>query len=331
LHRDGPYPYGIAPLSSSLVHDQFYDITVSLHVPRSPPNLATGNFMLSLSLLSPSYIPPAQTTTPPSILQSSHSSTLAPTDLLFLSRRPAILTYNSRLVSLSSRLLNLPLYLLGLKHESERLHIPMAEGVRFKNRKGVPRYVMLELQKGQEVQVYDARIQFTARFGGLRWMMYNHRILSFFIFTTAFWFTEVIFLALGWIALRSILPLGSETQPEQEGAVKGEEGTDDTELNIKKEEEQETDEPDLSDTPRTFPTYGRQQPLRYTPKVKDEDSGEYGIDEVTMKPLEADDEDDEFGVGVGRDSGIGTSFSDGGERAGAGLARRRSRGGRGTG
>jgi len=38
--------------------------------------------------------------------------------------------------------------------------------------------------------------------------------------------------------------------------------------------EEETDDPDLSDTPRTFPTYGRQAPLRYVPKVKDEDEDE---------------------------------------------------------
>ncbi len=91
----------------------------------------------------------------------------------------------------------------------------------------------------------------------------------------------------------------------------------------------DVDEPDLSDTPRTFPTYGRQAPLRFVPKVKEEDSEEFIMDETAIQPLtaEADDEDEELEVyRGGRDSGIGTSFSEGGERSG--VSRRRSRGGK---
>ena len=322
---DGPHPYGIASLDSALVGDQAYDIALSLHVPRSPPNLATGNFMLSLSLLSPSYTPPVRSIIPPTILQESHSSTITLSHVLLVSRRPAILTYTSRLVSLSSRLFSLPLYILGLKHESEVLNMPMAESAVFKKgRTNVPAHVLLELQTGQEVQVYDVRIQFKARFSGLRWLMYNHRIMSFFTFTTAFWFAEILFAGLGWMTLRYTFASspktktgGSSKDEVTDGAVKGE---------IK--EEPETDEPDLSDTPRTFPTYGRQQPLRYVPKVKDEDSEELILDETAIQPLpamEADDEDEE-GLIRTRDSGIGTSFSEGGERSG--VTRRRS--GRGS-
>jgi len=95
-------------------------------------------------------------------------------------------------------------------------------------------------------------------------------------------------------------------------------------------EERGTDEePDLSDTPRTFPTYGRQPPLRFVPKVKEEeiDSEDYLVDERDAK-AEADDEDEEGGVdpGIKTDSGVGTSFSEAGERSG--FTRRRSRGGR---
>ena len=98
---------------------------------------------------------------------------------------------------------------------------------------------------------------------------------------------------------------------------------------IKAEGEEETDEPDLSDTPRTFPTYGRQAPLRYVPKVKEEESEGFIMDETAIQPLtaEADDEDEELETfRGGRDSGVGTSFSEGGERSG--LARRRSRSGK---
>jgi len=115
--------------------------------------------------------------------------------------------------------------------------------------------------------------------------------------------------------------------------VKGEQTDATTAIKV---EGEETDEPDLSDTPRTFPTYGRQAPLRYVSKVKDEgDSEEYVMDETTIQPLAAEaDDEDEDGVDFGghrggrTDSGLGTSFSEGGERGG--LSRRRSRGGKGT-
>lgn len=325
---DGPHPYGLASLDNSLIHEQPYDIAVSLHLPRSPTNLDTGNFMLSLSLLSRSHTLSPPPTTPPSILEPALSSTIDLETILFTSRRPAILTYTSRLVSLSERIFSLPLYILGLRHESETLHIPMAESASFK--KGyynVPAYALLELQTGQEVQVYDVQIRFTARFGGLRWMMWNHRIISFFVFVGAFWVAEVLFAGLGWLALRALLTPAKDIVKKEE-ATKAEE-TEESTAHVKMEEE--TDDPDLSDTPRTFPTYGRQAPLRYVPKVKDEDQEDYALDETAIQPsaAEADDESEDFGGKAGRtDSGIGTSFSEGGER---GLARKRSRGGRTSG
>ncbi|KAJ5047537.1 uncharacterized protein L3040_003360 [Drepanopeziza brunnea f. sp. 'multigermtubi'] len=319
-YGDGPHPYGIAALSTSLTSQQAYDISLSLHLPRSPPNLHRGNFMLSLSLLSPSYTPLPSTTPiagPTLALSKDH--------VLFSSRRPAILTYTSRLVSLSERLFSLPLYVLGLKHESEVLHIPMAESASFlRGRKNIPAFAMLELQAGQDVQVYGARITFKARFGGLRWVMYNHRIMSFVVFTAAFWISEVLFAALGWLLARMVLggkDVKTEVKEEGDGSAVG-----------VKDDQGESDEPDLSDTPRTFPTYGRQAPLIFVPKikdeppVKDEDSEEFVAMEGTGL-VEADDEDDEA-VGDYRrgmtDSGIGTSLSEGGERVG--LSRRRSRG-----
>lgn len=204
----------------------------------------------------------------------------------------------------------------------------MAESTAFpRGRKNIPAFAMLEIQAGQEVQVYDVKIAFKARFGGLRWVMYNHRIISFVVFTSAFWISEVLFAAIGWLAVRTIF--GTTTE------VKGEETDASFTAGIKNEGE-ESDEPDLSDTPRTFPTYGRQAPLRFVPKVKDEagvkeeDSEEYAALEGGGL-AEADDEDEdgeeigEFRRGM-TDSGIGTSFSEGGERGG--VKRRRSRGGR---
>ncbi|CZT06483.1 uncharacterized protein RAG0_12188 [Rhynchosporium agropyri] len=335
-YGDGHHPYGVTSLDTSLISQQAYDITLTLHVPRSPLNLDQGNFMLSLSLLSPNYKPiTATTTTPDSTLIPSSSSTLALSggDILFSSRRPAILTYTSRLISLSERLLSLPLYVLGLKHESEILHIPMAESASFsRGRKNIPGFAMLELQSGkfgqagQEIQVYAAKIAFKATFGGLRWWMYNYRVLSFLMFTSAFWISELLFTAVGWLVVRSVFSADTEAKE-----VKGE----DSESRVKKEEDGSGGEVDLSDTPRTFPTYGRQAPLKYEssgregPQVKDEDSEEYAaLGKGVLAEADDEDEDDEE-IGAYRgitDSGIGTSFSEGGEAGG--VKRRKLRGGR---
>ncbi|KAL2076216.1 hypothetical protein VTL71DRAFT_1159 [Oculimacula yallundae] len=326
-YGDGPHPYGITSLDNSLISQQSYDITLTLHVPRSPPNLQQGNFMLSLSLLSPTYKHlPLTTSTSTLTTPSGAIYSLSSEDILFSSRRPAILTYTSRLVSLSERILSLPLYMLGLKHESEILHIPMAESTSFsRGRKNIPGFAMLELQAGQEVQVYAAKIAFKARFAGIRWWMYNYRILSFVVFTTAFWVAEVLFTLIGWLVVRTFFSADMEVKKE----IKGEE----TDTTVKKEEDSE--EVDLSDTPRTFPTYGRQAPLKYEssgregPQVKDEDSEEYAaLGRGVLAEADDEDEDDED-VGGYRgvtDSGIGTSFSEGGEKGG--VKRRRSKGGR---
>ncbi|TAQ87176.1 hypothetical protein B7494_g4488 [Chlorociboria aeruginascens] len=323
-YGDGPHPYGLALLDSTLISQQPYDISLTITLPLSPTNLETGNFMLSLSLLSPSYTPPAPKTAPPTTLTPSLSSTLSPETILFTTRRPVLLTYTSPLISFSSRLLSLPLYILGLRSESETLVIPMSEKTSFpKGWKNIPAYILLELQTGQEIQVYDVKVRITARFAGLRWVMWNHRILAFFVFTGLFWGAEVLFAVLGWVGGRMLFG-HSISRSEAKGTVEIEEGE-----RIRTEEKvDEDDDPDLSDTPRTFPTYGRQKPLRYEPKAKEEEKSEFMMDEAMLQPLavEADDEDESEELERGRivDSGIGTSFSEGGERSG--LVRRRSKG-----
>ncbi|KAK2624747.1 hypothetical protein QTJ16_005940 [Diplocarpon rosae] len=332
-YGDGPHPYGITALDTSLISQQPYDVSLALHLPRSPPNIHQGNFMLSLSLLSASYTPPPISTDASSTNPVARSILAFSKDhLLLSSRRPAILTYTSRFVSLSERLFALPLYIIGLKDESEVLHVPMAESTTFpRGRKNIPAFAVLELQAGQEVQVYGAKITFTARFRGLRWIMYNHRVISFLLFTGAFWVFEVLFAILGWLAARAIFGMKAW------GQIKSEEMNADATPGIGiKNEDGESDEPDLSDTPRTFPTYGRQAPLRFVPKIKDEplikseDGEEYAASE-DKGLVEADDEDEEGGEIVDyrrgvTDSGIGTSFSEAGERAG--VKRRSSRRGR---
>lgn len=295
--RDGANPYGIVALESSLVAQQEYDVVLCLHVPRSPLNIRTGNFMLVLSLLSSDYTPAA----------------VAPQDILFSSRRPAILRYTSRLISLSERLATLPLYILNLRREDERLDIPMAERLAFsRGGKNVPAHALVEIQAAQELQVYELRLRFTARFKGVRWWMYHHRFFSFGVGVAAFWGVECGFMMVAWVVLGLVV-------------ASGEGGDVDGGVGVVKDESETDEEPDLSDTPRTFPTYGRQAALRFEPTDVKKEELDGGEPVVLREMGEADDEDEERGVG---DSGLGTSYSEGG---GGGVARRRSRGeGRGS-
>src|SRR5438046_10683608 len=100
-----------------------------------------------------------------------------------------------------------------------------------------------------------------------RWVMYNHRILSFIAFTCLFWFINLTFAGLAWLFLSSYFHT-----PELHQVIKADNGAINTDVigtpaGIKTEDEESESEPDLSDTPRSFPTYGRQPTLRYSPTI----------------------------------------------------------------
>lgn len=168
------------------------------------------------------------------------------------------------------------------------------------------------------MEVYAATVHFRARLRGLRWLMYNHRILSLLVFVTAFYCTSLVSTALAWVLLSIYLPSRTATDRK----VKIEPGETEDSARVKNEEDEEEtdvtvgDEADLSDTPRTFPPYSsRFAPLRYPPAVGGQrvDPGE-----------EAEGEEEGpsggmFGiVGLerrregrgGADSGLGTSLSE---------------------
>ncbi|BAE57724.1 unnamed protein product [Aspergillus oryzae RIB40] len=169
------HPWGTASLGSELVSLQPYDINVEIELPRTPSNLAAGNFMLDLTLLShPST----------SALTGTNSSTYP----ISRSRRPAMLTYASPLVDTASKLSLMPFYVFGWSREAEKLVVPMMERVEFaRGRRNLPESLRLEIHSKEEMQIYKATVEFRARFTGLRWMMYNWKITSFFIFSSLFW------------------------------------------------------------------------------------------------------------------------------------------------
>jgi hypothetical protein len=114
-------------------------------------------------------------------------------------RRPAMLTYHAPLVEMARQVLRMPLWVIGWGREQEMLKVKLMEGVTFNAKKGVragvPSALKLEVQhrgwEGGIVEVYDAQVVFVARFYGLRYLLYHHRILSFLTLTPLFFFTSL--------------------------------------------------------------------------------------------------------------------------------------------
>lgn len=302
--------------------------------------------MVDLALLAPETAHPVDvesvTLTTPTFNTSA--------SVLAHSRRPAILTYTSTLVTTANTLTGLPWYVLGWKKESETLAVSMFEGVQFaKGSTNIPDTVNLTIEPSPEaeMQFYDAGLRIVARFGGLRWLLYHHRFLSFFVFTTVFWGSSVLSMLLVWLGLSMYLSSSDTTVAKNEGfhepngILKSERTDSDAAFDP-------TSLEDLSDTSRTFPTLRGQAPLRFSSsaaraaKAKEEEDGEGAsrikregeivdgtmagipVSPLTGLEAEADDEDEDEGFGSEwRDSGIGTSRED--ERRED--ARRRRKGG----
>lgn len=229
------------------------------------------------------------------------------------------MTYVSPLVDTASTLSGIPFYVLGWKHESEVLEISVFEGVEFvRGWTNIPRFVKVAIEADEKMQFYEVGVKIVARFGGLRWLVYHHRILSYLFFTTTFWMGSMVSCLIAWVVISMYLPGWRQTEGEQ-GDKEGRE--------IKREDESDEEfDPnsleDMSDTSRTFPTLGRQLPLQFkgrkgSIKQEDEDAeklkkeGDRLMETTNIQPLgaEADDEDDDV-VASWRDSGIGTSMED---------------------
>lgn len=146
-------------MGTELATLQAYDVTVKLDLPRTPSNLAAGNFMLDLSLF------PHQSTSSAKAIKERNSST----DLIARSRRPAILTYASPMVDTASKLAFMPLYLSGWRREAETVDVRMMEQIEFpRGWRNLPETLRLEIHSDERMQVYNAKVEFKATFSGLR-------------------------------------------------------------------------------------------------------------------------------------------------------------------
>ena len=237
------------------------------------------------------------------------------------SRRPAILPYRSMMVEYVCRLMELPFYLIGWRKEDEKLTVGLWESVVFpRGWRNVPSTMRLDIQSTHRMQIYAAKAIFRARFRGLRWLMYNHRIISAIVFITSFWLTELLFAGLAWAGL-SFYMQPQQQRPQSDWARE-------YNARIEEEEREDAQETKLSETERTFPSSSKQPALRYeSPKIKQEEDDETVVlPEASSKAIEADDEDEDEDedADLVRDSGLGTSLESSAGRRDS-IRRRRGR------
>ncbi|RSL94401.1 hypothetical protein CEP52_012680 [Fusarium oligoseptatum] len=289
-YGSGVNPYGIASLEiPPMKSQQEYDVSLSLTMPRSNPNVERGNFMISLHMLDSKADFELQAKAGQHAAEHGGFGT---TNVLFSSRRPALFPFVDPFVSLASRVLFLAYHLFAPGSSSSTMMIPLAERVWFSKGSMIPKSAYIEVEAGQTIQIYHAALQLTAQLRGLRWLMVHYRISTFVAFTFLF------------------LDLRDYVYGRGLGRVE--------------EDEEETDHPE------TFPTYGKQRPLKYEPDVKHELDPEQPLSEIPRAGADADDEDEgsfeeeeeEEEDVQHKDSGIGTSYS---EEGSASIRRRASR------
>ncbi|EEU47301.1 uncharacterized protein NECHADRAFT_5671, partial [Fusarium vanettenii 77-13-4] len=174
---------------------QEYDVSLSLTMPRSNPNVERGNFMISLHMLDSK--PDFELQAKAGQHAAEHGG-FGTTNILFSSRRPALFPYVDPFVSLASRVLFLAYHLFAPGSSSSTMMIPLAERVWFSKGSMVPKSAYIEVEAGQTIQIYHAALQLTAQLRGLRWLMVHYRISTFIAFTFLFWICEIIFMAVAW-------------------------------------------------------------------------------------------------------------------------------------
>ncbi|KAI1814225.1 hypothetical protein GGS20DRAFT_549523 [Poronia punctata] len=305
-YNAGLNPYGVVSLSPNVMLEQAYDVSIELTLPRSPTNLERGNFMIALYALKNGAENPAFSFS----LPRDPYEYVTETNVVFSSRRPVLLPYEDPLVSMISRIVFLFYHLLF--PQKTTLTVPMGELVEFRH--ALPLSLLVDVQAGQTLQVYEASVTFVARLSGIRWFMYNHRILAFWVCTGLFWFAEMVSMAVAWFVLVHVLSTST---------IKGEE-----DVVVKDETEYDDDVGPLTSTETdNEPEFKSEEEEGTKMKVEDSDEQEmlgklpFHQNRGDADDDEDDDDDDDVDPWEGGAYG-GTSFD---LRKGGSVRRRSSR------
>lgn len=176
------------------------------------------------------------------VLDTLNLDNQVPDSALHRSRRSALMPYASTTTDVVSKLIHLPLHILSW-HDSDSvtMTIPMFEQVQFaRGRDSIPRSATLQLQtqrpptsEQEGLHVYSAKLVFQVRFQGLRYLIYNYRVLAFVVFTALFYGISITTLLLGWAVIATALRSGKHDESalvkaESRPKIKQEPGTEDT-------------------------------------------------------------------------------------------------------
>ncbi|KAG6005168.1 hypothetical protein E4U21_000360 [Claviceps maximensis] len=307
-YQSGVNPYGTVQLAypSPKLH-QDYDVSVTLSMPRSPPNTEHGNFMVSLYLVRESgqggqaHAVGRRTATAQQYLDSQK--------VLFESRRPALMPYEDPIISAAKRALFLGYYMLFPRAQRRTMTIQLAERVNFDKAAAKPTTALVEIEAGQQIQIYETALILTAQLRGLRWLMFHYRLLTYIAFTLVFWVCEVLFMCLAWVTWSTAVTPKSST--------------------VKASDVSDAEDDDHSDRPASSAARGKQVVIKKEGRLKLEDSDdqERAFSDIPTLGTEADDEedfdDDDNGIdGDKRVAMAATSFSGEGSES---LRRRASR------
>ncbi|CAM0138376.1 unnamed protein product [Umbelopsis sp. WA50703] len=177
-YNKGAEPMALVDLTNKgshlkpLRHEQQYKVDILLHVPSSEINFDIGNFMVRVDL---------KTADDKSVSYSS---------------RPSILRYQSALHrTLAVFAKALPL-ILGIAKETQTIVLPMME--HFVEDGTHPVTKAIVSISDHRLQIYHMHLHMTADFHGLRYYMYNHRIITAMVFITLFICIELSFATVAW-------------------------------------------------------------------------------------------------------------------------------------
>ncbi|KAG6015958.1 hypothetical protein E4U43_004422 [Claviceps pusilla] len=307
-YQSGVNPYGVVPLAYPPPKlNQDYDVSVTLSMPRSPPNTERGNFMVSLYLVREGGKGHQTLTT--GRRTAGMQQYLDSQKVLFQSRRPALMPYEDPIFSVAKRVLFLGYYLLFPRAQSRIMTIQLAERVNFDKAATKPTTALVEIEAGQHIQIYETALTLTAQLRGLRWLMFHYRLLTYMTFTSVFWVCEVLFMCLAWVVWSTIVMSKSSTAKANDAS--------------------DAEDDDYSDRPASSNAPGKQVAIKKEVRLKLEDSDdqERAFSDIPMLGAEADDEDDfdDDDSGIAGDKRIAmTATSYKGERS-ENIRRRASR------
>lgn len=287
---------------------------MTFSIPRSPANLERGNFMVSLYLVDSRGKDALDSK---ALAFAKEHVDFGNSRVLFTSRRPALVPYVDPVVSLTSRVLFMAYHLFSSKSQRHQLTINLAEHVAFPKESVLPASAYIEVEAGQDIQIYSTELVMTAQLRGLRYLMVHYRLLTYIVFTMMFWFCEVLFMSAAWTVWSSATTAGDDQgrlaiKSRRTERLKGDTESDDDDHDNDDSDDEDEDGGEHASTKRLTSRASRQ--TKAEPGIKDEDHDERLLADIPTAGAEADDEleygDEDEGVkGYGGTSGVATSYS----------------------